>query len=98
MEEGTMVPQCGNFLQEYYYNIDHSLGDDQQISFEGDDGDTMWREKTSSYGVLEELILETMKPSQYSIFLFHELDYGKDRVSKVGYGGFIGGKLELQQL
>jgi hypothetical protein len=41
MAECTMLPQCGTFLQEYYYNIDHSLGDDQQISFEGDDGDTM---------------------------------------------------------
>jgi hypothetical protein len=39
-----------------------------------------------------------MKHSLYSEFLFPELDDGRNRVSKVGDGGFIGGKLELQHL
>jgi len=47
---------------------------------------------------LEGIITKPLKHSLSLEFLFLELDDGRNRVSEVGDGGFIGGKLELQNL
>jgi len=52
----------------------------------------MRRVKTSTFKVLVEgVILEPTKYSLYSKALFPKLDDGRNRVLKVGGGGFISG-------
>jgi hypothetical protein len=67
------------------------LEDDHHISFEGEGGSIVQRGDISSFEVLEGVILEYIKNSLNLEVLFAEMFEGRNRVSKVGDGDFIGG-------